>query len=153
MSSFFQFLVLSTKRAGETQSARKAREEECWNLVLKMVETVLDHIAAPLREVQNAYSIPDPLEVSAAYMWASLQSLQIWRNFSEASWRSHPLVAPQVTLHLFQNGASKSELEDIIEEKKTLQKKVDELTRRLNQMDATIGNMTKELKSIKGGKK
>ena len=62
-------------------------------------------------------------------------------------------MAPQVTLHLFQNGASKSELEDIIEEKKALQKKVDDLTRRLNLMDATVGNMTKELKSIKGGKK
>ena len=153
--SFHTFLILSTQRAGVVRSAtaERANEQECWELVLRMVETVLDNIAMPLREVQNAYALKDPLDVSAAYMWASLQSIQIWRNFRDACWRSHPLVSPQVTLYLFQNRASKTEVEEIIEEKKSLQKKVDDLAKRLNQLDTSVGNLTKELKTIKAGKK
>ena len=76
-----------------------------------MVETVLDNVAVPLRDVQNAYTQVDPLDVGASYMWATLQSVQVWRNFRQASWRGHPLVSPQITLYLFQNRASKSELD------------------------------------------
>ena len=54
LGSFHSYLVLSTSRAGVERSAKalKANRQECWELVLRMVETVLDNVAVPLREVE-----------------------------------------------------------------------------------------------------
>ena len=49
--------------------------------------------------------------------------------------------------------ASKSKLDKVIEENKALQKKVDDLTKRMNLLDSIIDNFTKDVKAIKGGKK
>ena len=117
-----------------------------------MVETVLDNVAVPLRDVQNAYTQVDPLDVGASYMWATLQSVQVWRNFRQASWRGHPLVSPQITLYLFQNRASKSELEELLGRNKQLEDKVQSLTKQVNAVEATAGGLSNQMKAIKQGK-
>ena len=158
MLSFHTYLILSTKqRTGNAGAAAtkldKAHEQECWELVLKMVQTILEVVAAPLQEVKNSWSGSDPLEVSASYMWAALQSLQAWKEFQKASWRSHPLISPQVTLYLFQNRASKTEVDAIREEVQALRKKTDDLGRQLSQAESQIGKVAGDVKQIKGGKK
>ena len=158
MLSFHAYLVLSTKHRAATSGAagsklEKAHDQECWELVLKMVQTILETVAAPLQEVKNAWSAGDPLDVSSAYMWASLQSLRAWKDFQEARWRSHPLISPQVTLYLFQNRASKTEVASMREEMQALKKRSDDLARQLAQAETQIGKVAGDLKHIKAGKK
>ena len=62
------------------------------------------------------------------------------------------MVSPQITLYLFQNRASKSELEELLGRNKQLEDKVQSLTKQVNAVEATAGGLSNQMKAIKQGK-
>lgn len=107
VDSFFLYLVTTTYGSAPTKEGKA----ECWTVVLTMLRVVWRELrkVRVVAESAYAYSDSNPALMVGQYLWATLQDHRVQKEFLDAGFRSHPQVAPRITMYLFENQAPKVE--------------------------------------------
>lgn len=90
----------------ELRSTLEATEEEAWELVSACVKKIFEELRRARASAANATCDDNKVSRCATYLWALIQAHKVQREFVDARFRNHPLIAPVIVLHVLKNASN-----------------------------------------------
>ena len=105
--AFMESFYLEVQKMGAT------KDDGCWRLTCTMVWVFFLELRKVRAIVADAGSNDDPIQCCSLFLWASLQSNRITREFIRAGFCFIPALAPHINMHVFRCWTTVSAHEDL----------------------------------------
>ena len=100
-------------RIGGDPPHTKEVKESCWELVTKLLRTILKEVHKVRRFAAEAVSIGlDLLSTNGMFLYVALEELRILWEFATCDWRNHPKFNQNIVRHLFETCLSRAVFEN-----------------------------------------
>eukprot|EP00956_Cyclotella_meneghiniana_P005193 scaffold6474_cov23-Cyclotella_meneghiniana.AAC.6 len=128
-----------------------AEKKETWAYVLVFLDVYFQAHFKKRSLAKNLHGYTSPLVANSVAMWATIQSIEVHRQFKKASFREHPDVYPKMQTHLTQNCVRKNEFQGVAatvaaaqEDVEVLQQEQSRILDLLIRLEAKMGRLAQQ---------